>query len=321
MQIVISGGAGFIGSHLVDACLTRGHRVIVIDNLLTGRRENLAHLADHPRLRFLERDVIEPLPEVEGELYLHLASPASPVGYARYPIETMLANSLGTQRLLDLARRDGATFLFASTSEAYGDPLVHPQPEEYWGNVNPIGPRACYDESKRYGEALTVTYVRKFGLDGRIVRIFNTYGPRNDPRDGRIVPNFITQALRGEPITVYGDGTQTRSYCYVSDLVEGILRAALTPGLAGEVINLGNPLEYSAVELAVLIRRLAGSSSPIVHVPPRPEEIARRRPEISKARRLLGWEPQVGIEEGLLQTIAWFREQLALPASAVVDGT
>ncbi|GIW06585.1 MAG: epimerase [Dehalococcoidia bacterium] len=315
MRIVISGGAGFIGSHLADLSLARGHSVIVIDNLITGRRANIAHLLDRPDFRFIERDVIAEHPDVEGDLYFHLASPASPVGYARYPIETMLTNSLGTHRLLELARRDRATFLLASTSEAYGDPQVHPQPETYWGNVNPIGPRACYDESKRYGEALTITYVREFGLNARIVRIFNTYGPRNDPNDGRIVPNFITQALRGDPITVYGDGLQTRSFCYVADLVEGIWRAAMTPGLSGEVINLGNPLEYSAIELARLVKRLADSSSEIVHLPGREEEIARRRPDIAKARRLLGWTPEVGIETGLRSTIEAFRLELGIPAS------
>ncbi|MCS6801140.1 MAG: SDR family oxidoreductase [Chloroflexota bacterium] len=315
MRIVISGGAGFIGSHLADLCLARGHSVVVIDNLITGRRANIEHLLGRPDFQFLERDVNDEHPDIEGDLYLHLASPASPVGYSRYPIETMLTNSLGTQRLLDLARRDGARFLFASTSEAYGDPLVHPQPETYWGNVNPVGPRACYDESKRYGEALTITYVRQYQLDARIVRIFNTYGPRNDPNDGRIVPNFITQALRGEPITVYGSGLQTRSFCYVTDLVDGIWRAATLPGLAGEVINLGNPLEYAVIDLARLIKELAASPSAIVHLPAREEEIARRRPDITKAGRLLGWTPRVGIEDGLRQTIEWFRLELGLLAS------
>lgn len=314
MRVVISGGAGFIGSHLVDRCLALGHSVVIIDNLLTGRRANVAHVLGRPEVQFIERDVSAEHPEVEGDLYLHLASPASPVGYGRYPVETMVTNSLGTHRLLDLARRDRARFVLASTSEAYGDPLVHPQPETYWGNVNPIGPRACYDESKRYGEALTVTYVRQYQLDARIVRIFNTYGPRNDPDDGRIVPNFITQALRGQPITVYGSGWQTRSFCYVDDLVEGVWRAAVTPGLAGEVINLGNPIEYAVVTLAELIKRLAGSSSEIVHLPEREEEIARRRPDITKAGRLLGWTPRVGIEDGLRRTIDWFRTELGLPA-------
>jgi UDP-glucuronate decarboxylase len=310
MRIVISGGAGFIGSHLADLCLARGHSVTVIDNLITGRLTNIVHLLGRPDFRFLERNIIDDQPDVDGDLYCHLASPASPVGYGRFPVETMLTNSLGTHRLLDLARRDRAIFLLASTSEAYGDPLVHPQPETYWGNVNPTGPRACYDESKRYAEALTITYVRQYGLDARIVRIFNTYGPRNDPNDGRIVPNFVTQALRGEPITVYGDGRQTRSFCYVADLVEGIWRAATTPGIDGEVINLGNPLEYAAIELAHLVKRLAGSPSEVVHLPAREEEIARRRPDIAKAGRLLGWTPQVGIEDGLRRTIEWFRTEL-----------
>ncbi|MFN8533595.1 MAG: UDP-glucuronic acid decarboxylase family protein [Dehalococcoidia bacterium] len=313
MRIVISGGAGFIGSHLADACLARGHSVTAIDNLITGRMANLAHLAREQHFRFVERDIVAEQPDIEGDLYFHLASPASPVGYGRHPIETMLTNSAGTHRMLELARRDRAGFLLASTSEAYGDPEVHPQPETYWGNVNAIGPRACYDESKRYGEALTITYVREFGLNARIVRIFNTYGPRTDPNDGRIVPNFISQALRGEPITVYGDGTQTRSYCYVADLVEGLLRAATKPGLAGELINLGNPLEYSAADFAHMIKRLSRSVSPVVQVEGRPEEIARRRPDIGKAKQLLDWEPQVGIEEGLLRTIEAFRRDFGLP--------
>jgi nucleoside-diphosphate-sugar epimerase len=314
VRVVISGGAGFIGSHLVDRYLAAGHAVDVIDNLITGRRENIAHHLGNPRFRLLERNIVDEQPDVTGDLYLHLASPASPVGYGRRPIETMLANSAGAQRMLDLALRDGATFLLASTSEVYGDPLEHPQSEDYWGNVNPVGPRACYDESKRYGEALTVTYVREFGLDARIVRIFNTYGPRNDPNDGRIVPNFISQAIRGEPITVFGDGSQTRSYCYVSDLVEGIIRAAETPGLAGEVINLGNPIEYSANLLAETIKRIADSPSAIVHLEARPEEIARRRPDISKARRLIGWEPAIDVADGMARTIDWFRDELRVPA-------
>ncbi|MCS7003141.1 MAG: SDR family oxidoreductase [Dehalococcoidia bacterium] len=312
MRVLIAGGAGFIGSHLADALLAAGHAVTVVDNLLTGRFQNIAHLVNRPGFRFLERDVTQPLNDLEADAIFHLASPASPVGYGRNALATMLVNGVGTFHLLELARRHRALLLFASTSEIYGDPEVHPQPETYWGNVNPIGPRACYDESKRYGEALCVTYVRDYGVDARIVRIFNTFGPRNDPNDGRIVPNFISQALRNEPITVYGDGAQTRSYCYVDDLVEGILLVAFAPGLAGEVFNLGNTEEYSAYRFAELIRELAGSSSPIVFAPGRPEEIARRRPDITKAQRVLGWQPRTPIEEGLRRTIAAFREELAL---------
>ncbi len=308
MDIVISGGAGFIGSHLADTLLDQGHSVSVIDNLLTGRIANIQHRLGTPRFQFFNRDICDPQPDVAGQVYFHLASPASPVGYGRHPIETMLTNSAGTHRVLDLASRDNAVFVLASTSEAYGDPLQHPQTEDYWGNVNPIGPRACYDESKRYAEALTITYVREFGVDCRIVRIFNTYGPRNDPNDGRIVPNFITQAVRSEPLTVFGDGEQTRSYCYVSDLVRGLVRMAFAEGITGELVNLGNPAELSVVSLAHLVKQLAGSSSEIVHLEARPEEIARRRPDISKAQRLLGWQPEVPVETGLAKTIAWFRE-------------
>lgn len=312
MNILISGGAGFIGSNLADALLAQGHTVTIVDNFITGRRVNIAHLTGRSDVRLVERDIVSSLDDLSADIVYHLASPASPVGYGRHPIETMRTNSLGTQQLLDLARRCGAPFLLTSTSEAYGDPEVHPQPETYWGNVNPIGPRACYDESKRYAEALTVTYVREFGLDARIVRIFNTYGPRNDPNDGRIVPNFITQSILGKPLTVFGDGAQTRSYCYVDDLVRGLQIVANAPGIAGEIFNLGNPLEYSALDLAHLIRRLAGSPAPIVHEPERPEEIARRKPDLTKTTSRLGWLPIVDIEEGLKRTIAAFRIELGV---------
>ncbi len=279
-----------------------------MDNLLTGRRANLEQLAEHPRFRFIEHDVTQPLPPLPTpDLIAHLASPASPVGYARYPIETLLVGSIGTYHLLQLARQGGARFLLASTSEIYGDPVVHPQPETYWGNVNPIGPRSMYDEAKRYAEALTVNFAAQHGLDARIVRIFNCYGPRMDPHDGRIIPNYLTQALRGEPITVYGQGDQTRSYAYVADLVEGLMRLLGRDGLAGQVVNLGNPKEFSALDLAVLVKQLTGTNSPIVHLPPRPEEIARRQPDITRARRLLDWEPAVPLETGLRLTIAWFK--------------
>lgn len=315
MKVLVAGGAGFIGSHLCDALLAAGHDVAAIDDLSTGNRRNVDHVRNESRFRLLQADIVAGVPDEEFDLIFHLASPASPVGYGRRPIETLLVNATGTYNLLELARRNNGRFLLASTSEIYGDPLQHPQREDYWGNVNSIGPRACYDEGKRYAEAMTINYVWKHDLDGRIVRIFNTYGPRSDPEDGRIVPNFITQALRGEPITVYGAGTQTRSFCYVSDLVRGLLAVMLAEGVTGEVFNLGNPGERSAREFAEIIKRIANSPSEIVHVTGRPEEIARREPDITKAGQALGWRPEVSLEDGLAQTIEWFREILALPSA------
>ncbi|MHB1133601.1 MAG: UDP-glucuronic acid decarboxylase family protein [Chloroflexota bacterium] len=308
----MSGGAGFIGSHLCERLLREGEEVYCLDNLSTGQRANVDELAALPGFHFLEHDVAVPLPDDPPvDTIFHLASPASPPGYFRRPLETMLANSMGTQRLLELAARRGARLLYASTSEVYGEPLVHPQREDYWGNVNPIGMRACYDESKRYGEALTMVFVEHYGVDARLVRIFNTYGPRSDPEDGRLVPNFVTQALRGEPITVYGEGNQTRSLCYVSDLVDGLVRAARTPGTRGGVFNLGNPEEHTVLEYAQMIKERAGSRSPIVFRPLLSEdEPTRRKPDITHARRELGWEPRVALAEGLDLTITWFRERL-----------
>ena len=311
MKAVVTGGAGFIGSHLCEALLAAGYEVLCVDNLLTGDRSNIAHLEGRRDFRFLQHDVVEPL-FIEGNLYFHLASPASPVGYRTYPVETLLVNSVGTRNLLECARKVGGKFLMASTSEAYGDPLVHPQSEDYWGNVNPVGVRACYDESKRFGEAITMEYVRMYDLDARIIRIFNTYGPRNKADDGRVVPTFISQALKGEPITVYGDGSQTRSFCYVSDLVEGIMLAMLTVGTKGEVINLGNPAEYTILQFAELIKALCDSPSPVQLLPLPPSrqgDPMRRRPDISKARRLLGWAPKVSVEEGLRRTVEWYKQQ------------
>lgn len=311
MKAVVTGGAGFIGSHLCEALLAAGYEVLCVDNLLTGDRSNIAHLEGRRDFRFLQHDVVEPL-FIEGDLYFHLASPASPVGYRTYPVETLLVNSVGTRNLLECARKVGGKFLMASTSEAYGDPLVHPQSEDYWGNVNPVGVRACYDESKRFGEAITMEYVRTYDLDARIIRIFNTYGPRNKADDGRVVPTFISQALKGEPITVYGDGSQTRSFCYVSDLVEGIMLAMLTVGTKGEVINLGNPAEYTILQFAELIKALCDSPSPVQLLPLPPSrqgDPMRRRPDISKARRLLGWAPKVSVEEGLRRTVEWYKQQ------------
>jgi nucleoside-diphosphate-sugar epimerase len=294
--------------------LDRGHEVVCVDNLISGELAHIEHVRSHPRFRFIEHDISTPLELDAADAVFHLASPASPnpdstKSYIAHPIETALANSLGTHRLLGLALRLRATFLFASTSEAYGDPLEHPQKETYWGNVNPNGIRSCYDESKRFGEALTMAYLRTHDLDARIVRIFNTYGPRCDVRDGRVVPAFIGQALAGQPLTIQGDGFQTRSLCYVSDLVEGLWRAMTHPRTRGEVINLGNPEEHTVLEYANLIRQLCDSSSEIVHEPPRPDDPTRRRPDITKATALLDWTPQVPLTEGLTRTIDWCREQ------------
>jgi nucleoside-diphosphate-sugar epimerase len=312
MRIVVTGGAGFVGSHLCERLLAEGNEVVCIDNLITGFRENVADQLGNPRFSFTQSDVIQPF-VVEGpvDAIFHLASPASPRGYLRRPLETALVNSIGTNRLLELAVLKGARFLLASTSEAYGDPQIHPQTEEYWGNVNPNGIRSCYDEGKRFAEALTMVYLRESGVDARIVRIFNCYGPRSDPEDGRLVPNFITQALAGQPMTVYGDGSQTRSLCYVSDLVDGLIRMMALPAGRGRVINLGNPDERTVLELAQVIRRLAESTSPIDFVEPiSTDDPQRRCPDITRARQELGWEPRVGLEEGLVETLDWFRTRL-----------
>ncbi len=314
MNVLVTGGAGFIGSHLCDALIARGDSVVCVDNLLTGSRDNVAHLLEHPRFRYLERDIVRPFDE-PCEALFHLASPASPVGYRTHSIETLRVNSVGTMNMLELATRHGARFLVTSTSEVYGDPLVHPQNEEYWGNVNPVGLRACYDESKRFAEAATMEWLRKFATNARIVRIFNTFGPRSDPDDGRVVPNFITQAVRGEPLTVYGDGSQTRSFAYVSDLVDGLLRAMFTEGTKGQIYNLGNPAEFTILEFAELVRRVSGSASAIEFRPLLfSDDPTRRRPDITKARCELGWEPQIPPEEGIRRTQAWFRERLGQEA-------
>ncbi len=312
MAVLIAGGAGFIGSHLCERLLRAGEMVICLDNLITGRRANIEHLLAAPRFTFVEHDIIDglpPLPRIER--VFHLASPASPPGYQRYPIETMRVNSEGTRHLLELASRDQARFLFCSTSEAYGDPLQHPQTETYRGNVSSIGPRSMYDEAKRFGEALTMVYARGRRVDARIVRIFNTYGPHSDPGDGRLVPNLITQALLGRPITIYGDGRQTRSLCFVSDLVEGLLRAMEREEAGGEVINLGNPEEHTILEYARLIRELTGSASDLIYAEPVVgDDPQRRRPDITKARALLDWEPVVPLRDGLERTISYFEDEL-----------
>ena len=306
----MTGGAGFIGSHLCDRLLATGHDVLCVDNLITGARRNVEHLESSRRYQFLEHDVSRPL-DASVDLLFHLASPASPRGYYRHPMATAMTNSLGTANMLDLARRNDARFLFVSTSEVYGEPEVHPQPEEYRGNVNSLGPRACYDEGKRFGEAISMVYVREHGLDARIVRLFNTYGPRMDPSDGRIVPNFIAQALANQPLTVFGDGSQTRSLCYVDDLVDALERVMSAEDLAGEVFNLGNPDEHTVLDYARLIRDLCGARSEIVFADLPQDDPSRRQPDIAKARRVLGWEPRVRLEDGLRRTIAWFRERSA----------
>jgi len=304
--IVITGGAGFLGSHLSDRLVTDGCSVICLDNFCTGTPANVAHLIENPSFRLIRYDVTEYL-HVGGpvDAVLHFASPASPVDYLDLPIETLKVGSIGTMHALGLAREKGARFLLASTSEVYGDPLVHPQPEDYWGNVNPVGPRGVYDEAKRFSEALTVAYRKNHGVDTKIVRIFNTYGPRMRPNDGRAIPTFISQALRGEPITVAGDGSQTRSVCYVSDLVEGTLRL-LRSSHSGPM-NIGNPSELSVLELAETIKKMSGSQSPITFVPRPQDDPMVRQPQIDLANRVLGWKPEVSLDEGLGRTIEWFR--------------
>ncbi|MEW6298997.1 MAG: UDP-glucuronic acid decarboxylase family protein [Thermodesulfobacteriota bacterium] len=311
-RILITGGAGFIGSHLCERFLRGGDEVICVDNLITGSADNVAHLFPDPRFSFVPQDVTNYI-YVKGPLdaILHFASPASPIDYLELPIQTLKVGSLGTHKALGLAKEKGARFLLASTSEVYGDPLVHPQREDYWGNVNPIGPRGVYDEAKRFAEAMTMAYHRVHRVETRIVRIFNTYGPRMRLNDGRVVPNFISQALRGEDLTVYGDGSQTRSFCFVTDLVEGIMR--LLRSDYDEPVNIGNPQEMSVLEFARVIIALTGSRSSIAFKPLPIDDPKVRQPDIGLARRLLGWEPTVTLEEGLGETIAYFRERLGKP--------
>ncbi len=308
-RAVVSGGAGFIGSHLCAALLEQGFRVLALDNFITGSPDNLSALRGNPDFEFRQADVNHGV-FVGGDVrhVLHLASPASPPQYLANPIHTLKVGTIGTMNMLGLARAKNATFLLASTSEVYGDPLVHPQPESYWGNVNPIGPRGCYDEAKRCAEAFAMAYHRSHQVDTRIVRIFNTHGPRMQVSDGRAVPNFMAQALRGEPVTIYGDGSQTRSLCYVSDLVRGML-LALEKG--DELpVNLGNPQEVTVLELAETIIRLAGSKSEIVHRELPADDPRQRRPDITRAQNLLGWQPEVGLEDGLARTLEYFRSAL-----------
>ncbi|MDE3136261.1 MAG: SDR family oxidoreductase [Acidobacteriota bacterium] len=306
MRAVVTGGAGFLGSHLSDLLIEKGWDVLALDNLLTGNAENVAHLAGNPRFEFIRHDVTKSI-AVDGavDAVLHLASPASPVDYHQFPIETLEVGSLGTRNMLELAQAKGARFLMASTSECYGDPEVSPQPETYWGHVNPIGPRSVYDEAKRFSEALTMAYHRTRGVNTRIVRIFNTYGPRMRLNDGRVLPNFVYQALTGQPLTVYGDGKQTRSFCYVSDLIDGIYR--LLESDHHEPVNVGNPREMTILEFAEQVLKYTGSKSGIRFEPLPVDDPKRRCPDITKARQLLGWEPRVTLEEGLPRTVEFFR--------------
>lgn len=308
---LITGGAGFLGSHLGDRLLAEGHRVVAMDNLLTGSLQNIVHHEGNPDFEFIQHDVTRFI-SYEGEIdfIFHFASPASPFDYLELPIQTLKVGSLGTHNALGLARAKGATFLLASTSEVYGDPLIHPQTEDYWGNVNPIGPRGVYDEAKRFAEAITMAYHRTHGIDTKIVRIFNTYGPRMRLHDGRVVPAFVGQALAGQPITVFGDGSQTRSFCYVSDLVDGIFR--LSRSRCHEPVNIGNPREMTILEFAERIRELIPGAGAIVHEPLPVDDPKVRQPNIGKARSVLDWEPVVPFEEGIVETISYFREKCAL---------
>jgi nucleoside-diphosphate-sugar epimerase len=317
MRVLVAGGAGFIGSHICEVLLAGGNQVICLDNLVTGRAENIAPFADDERFRFIEENVSR-TPLLDVDLVLHLASPASPVHYQELPIETMLANSAGTHRLLALAGDCGARFVFASTSEVYGDPLEHPQRETYWGNVDPVGPRACYDESKRFGEALTFEYRRRHGVNASVVRIFNTYGPRMNADDGRVVPAFIAAALDGEPLPVHGHGEQTRSFCYIDDLVGGLLMVALDASADGEIFNIGNPHEVTMRELADAVCDAAGAERRTVHLPALAGDPARRRPDISKMRERYRWTPSIALDHGLRQTVSHFRALRDEPALAGV---
>jgi len=305
---VVTGGAGFLGSHLVDYLLDRGHQVIAIDNLITGRVENIAHRAGNENFKFIKQDVTQYIFLSEKIDYVwHFASPASPIDYAEFPIQTLKVGSLGTHKALGLAMKNRARFLLTSTSEVYGDPLRHPQSEDYWGNVNPVGPRACYDEAKRFAEAMTMAYHREHGLETRIVRIFNTYGPRMRLNDGRVVPTFISQALKKEPITLYGEGKQTRSFCYCSDLIEGIYRLMMSDYCYP--VDIGNPDELSIRQFAELILELTGAQLELIHKDLPTDDPKQRRPDITKARSLLQWEPKVDLREGLRKTIEWFSSQ------------
>ncbi len=312
MRVLVTGGAGFIGSHLCDALIEKGYHVICIDNFLTGSRENIKHLLNNQNFELIEHDITTPLSPIAPrpsplDYIFHLASPASPVDYSKLTIETLMVNSLGTYHMLELARKNGAKILLASTSEVYGDPKVSPQSETYWGNVNPVGPRSSYDEAKRFAEALAMAYYRRYDVDVVIARIFNTYGPRMRKQDGRVIPNFIQQALDNKPITVYGSGSQSRSLCYIDDLVDGLLKAMFSKSTKGEIINLGDLNEMTILELAHRIREMCGSRSEIVFLPLPPEDPHQRKPDITKAKEILGWEPRVSLDQGLQRSITWFK--------------
>ncbi len=310
MRIIITGGAGFLGSHLCERCLSEGHEVVAVDNLITGSSDNIAHL-DSPQFSFEEQNISDGI-DIDGpvDFILHFASPASPVDYLELPIQTLKVGALGTHNALGLARAKGAGLLLASTSEIYGDPLVHPQREDYWGNVNSIGPRGCYDEAKRFAEAIVMAYHRQHGIDTKIVRIFNTYGPRMRLKDGRIVPNFMRQAILSEPLTIYGDGSQTRSFCYATDLIDGIYRLMLSK--ENRPVNIGNPNEFTVLEFAHLVQELTGSKSELQFMPLPEDDPKQRQPDISRAREILGWEPKIELKEGLTHTLAYFREKLGV---------
>jgi len=304
---LVAGGAGFIGSYLCEALLEKGHHVICVDNLCTSKDSNISHLLDNENFEFVNQDIKSPL-DFDTNHVFHLASPPSPVDFQKIPIKILMTNSFGTHNILELVRKNKAKLLFTSTSEVYGDPKEHPQKETYYGNVNPVGPRSSYDEGKRFSEALTMAYQRKYNLDLRITRIFNTFGPRMRPDDGRAIPTFVVQALSGKPITVYGDGSQTRSFCFVSDMVNGLMKFMFTDNLSGEVINLGNPEEVTILHLAERIKKLTGSRSEITFLELPQDDPVRRKPDISKAKKLLNWEPQVTFNDGLQQTIEWFKK-------------
>jgi dTDP-glucose 4,6-dehydratase len=307
MRVLVTGAAGFLGSHLTDRLLGEGHSVLGVDNLSTGDRLNIAHLAAEPRFEFQQRDICQPFDPGPVDAVFNMASPASPPEYLRLAIETLRVGSVGTENALEIAAKYNAGFLHASTSECYGDPLVHPQTEDYWGNVNPVGPRSVYDEAKRYAEALTMAYHRSRGVNTHLVRIFNTYGPRLHPSDGRVISNFMMQALRGQPLTVYGDGSQTRSFCYVDDLIEGILR--LSRSEEHKPVNIGNPDEFTILECAQAVLDATGSRSELRFKPLPQDDPTRRRPDITKAKALLGWEPKINLKEGLAKSLPFFKSK------------
>ena len=310
-RVLVTGGAGFLGSHLCERLVAAGHEVLCVDNYYTGRRANVAHLLDHPNFELMRHDVTFPFYVEVDEIY-NLACPASPIHYQRDPVQTTKTSVHGAINMLGLAKRTGARMLQASTSEVYGDPEIHPQTESYWGNVNPIGPRSCYDEGKRCAETLCFDYRRQHGLPVKVVRIFNTYGPRMHPDDGRVVSNFICQALRGQPITMHGDGRQSRSFCYVDDLIEGLIRMMATPDDVTGPVNLGNPVEFTIAELAEKVIGRIGKEARIEHLPPAEDDPRRRRPDISRAQELLGWTPKTALDDGLARTINYFEELLGV---------